>query len=797
MNFDAVNDILQNKNFIMFLYCITFMLGIFTFFSHNPIIIALIFSLLLVIIFYLKIFTIKKIIALILIFYSGYIITFIKVKNYDDLVPLAPINSTFQGRIVSIPNSGGAEKTKFILKVNKIDSQNISGKTLVMMPEVKNTAFNIGDKIEISGSLRIPFKSTNPSQFDYGSYLKNFNIYSVLYVNDEDTYKIISEKQPAKWEFMNKLNKMRTDILKVHSKYLKSPNLEILGGIVFGDDAVPPPEYIKKSFVNSGLLHILAASGMNVGFIFAFWVFMLKRLKIPYRARILSGMLIVILYTLMTGLGPSVIRAALMLLFVLAGKLIDRDAHSVSLLSLVAVLMLIYNPAYLNDVSFQLSFFVTFGLITTAQTVMQKFPSAIPDWIKAMIVIPVIAQIWVVPIQMFYFNTISLYAVFANIISSILLSVISFMGFLSSILAIIKPIADIMCMSFDFILNYFLITLISISDFFGSLPHCIIQTTHPNIFQILIYYTMLLCATYLIKFDKYKKALCVLGVTSLILLCTTARIETKDLTITAFDVQNADCFLIKTPEQKYFFIDTGKAPYKSGNSQAKIIMLKYLADNGIKDIEGVVVTHFDNDHSGGVVDIISNTNVKTLYLNSRDTETMTARNIFKTAKEINQNLIIAQNNKVIYKEPDFVIKTYKADAQGKNKSNENSILTLVTYKKFNMLFMGDGGIEAYEQIKGNLPTNIEILKVGHHGGPNVVNERMINELGIKTSLISTGTNHFGHPNKGTLDVLRDTNIIRTDYLNSIKLSTKGNEYNIYSYNPQKKKYLLQGTYYSK
>lgn len=797
MNFDALNDILQNKNFIMFLYCITFMLGIFTFFSHNPIIIALIFSLLLVIIFYLKIFTIKKIIALILIFYLGYIITFIKVKNYDDLVPLAPINSIFQGRIVSIPNSGGAGKTKFILKVNKVDSQNISGKTLVMMPEVKNTAFNIGDKIEISGSLRIPFKSTNPSQFDYGSYLKNFNIYSVLYVNDEDTYKIISEKQPAKWKFMNRLNKMRTDILKVHSKYLKSPNLEILGGIVFGDDAVPPPEYIKKSFVNSGLLHILAASGMNVGFIFAFWVFMLKRLKIPYRTRILSGMLIVILYTLMTGLGPSVIRAALMLLFVLAGKLIDRDAHSVSLLSLVAVLMLIYNPAYLNDVSFQLSFFVTFGLITTAQTVMQKFPSAVPDWVKAMIVIPVIAQIWVVPIQMFYFNTISLYAVFANIISSILLSVISFMGFLSSILAIIKPIADIMCMSFDFILNYFLITLISISDFFGSLPHCIIQTTHPNIFQILIYYTMLLCATYLIKFDKYKKALCVLGVTSLILLCTTARIETKDLTITAFDVQNADCFLIKTPEQKYFFIDTGKAPYKSGNSQAKIIMLKYLADNGIKDIEGVVVTHFDNDHSGGVVDIISNTNVKTLYLNSQDTETMTARNIFKTAKEINQNLIIAQNNKVIYKEPDFVIKTYKADAQGKNKSNENSILTLVTYKKFNMLFMGDGGIEAYEQIKGNLPTNIEILKVGHHGGPNVVNERMINELGIKTSLISTGTNHFGHPNKGTLDVLRDTNIIRTDYLNSIKLSTKGNEYNIYSYNPQKKKYLLQGTYYSK
>lgn len=797
MNFDTVNDILQNKNFVMFLYCITFMLGIFTFFNHNPIITAFIFSLVLVITFCLKIFTIKRIIALTLIFYLGYLITFVKVKNYDDLVPLAPINSTFQGRIVSIPHSGGTEKTKFILKVNKVDSQNISGKTLVLMPELNDTNLNIGDVIEISGSLRIPFKSTNPSQFDYSSYLKNFNIYSVLYVNEDDSYRIISEKQPAKWEFMNKLNKMRTDILKVHSKYLRSPNLEILGGIVFGDDAVPPPEYIKKSFVNSGLLHILAASGMNVGFIFAFWVFMLKRFKIPYRVRILSGMLVVILYTLMTGLGPSVIRAALMLLFVLAGKLIDRDAHSVSLLSLVAVLMLIYNPAFINDVSFQLSFFVTFGLITTAKTVMQKFPNTVPDWAKATIVIPVIAQIWVIPIQMFYFNTISLYAVFANILSSILLSVISFMGFLSSILATIKPITDIMCMSFDFILNYFLIVLVSISDFFGNLPHCIVQTTHPSIIQLLIYYVMLLVTTYLIKNDKYKKSLYVIGIISLILLCTSIKFKTRDLTITAFDVQNADCFLIKTPQQKYFFIDTGKAPYKSGNSQAKIIMLKYLADNGIKDIEGIIVTHFDNDHSGGAVDIISNTNVKTLYLNSQDTETMTARNIFKTAKEINQNLVVAQNDEVIYEEPNLIIKTFKAETQGKNKSNENSILTLLTYNKFNMLFMGDGGIESYEQIKNNLPKNIEILKVGHHGGPNVVNEDMINNLGIKTSLISTGSNHFGHPNKGTLDVLRNTNILRTDYLNSIKVSTKGYEYNIYSYNPQMKKYILQGTYSSK
>ena len=163
-------------------------------------------------------------------------------------------------------------------------------------------------------------------------------------------------------------------------------------------------------------------------------------------------MLVVILYTLMTGLGPSVIRAALMLLFVLGGKLIDRDTHSVSLLSLVAVLMLIYNPAYINNVSFQLSFLVTLGLLTTANIVSQKL-TKIPDWIKIPVLIPIVAQIWVAPIQMFYFNTFSLYSVLANISIVSMLSVISFGGFVSSVLAVFPPIADVVCKFIDFFLK--------------------------------------------------------------------------------------------------------------------------------------------------------------------------------------------------------------------------------------------------------------------------------------------------------------------------------------------------------
>ncbi|MDE6139008.1 MAG: ComEC/Rec2 family competence protein, partial [Candidatus Gastranaerophilales bacterium] len=660
---------------------------------------------------YLRFFSIRKILIFTFIFYFGFFLTFFKIKNNDELLHIVPVDINLSGRIISIPEGRDDGKLKFFMQVEKAGDKEVAAKTFVTVAQAEKVYgnLNIGEKISINGRLRKPFTSTNPSQFDYSSYLRNFNTFTTFYAAGSDV-KILEDNPDFRWKFLRGLNNTRNRILKVHSKYLKSPNLEILGGIVFGDDAVSPPDYIKNSFINSGLLHILAASGMNVAFIFSFWFVILKFLGIPYKPRVLSGMFVVILYTLMTGLGPSVIRAALMLLFVLGGKLIDRDAHSVSLLSLVAVLMLIYNPAYINNVSFQLSFLVTLGLLTTAGIISQKL-TKIPDWIKVPVLIPIVAQIWVAPIQMFYFNTFSLYSVLANISIVSILSVISFGGFVSSVLAVFPPIADIVCKLFDFILNYLLTALVFISDFFSNLKYSLVQTTHPNIIQLLLYYLMLLGVTMFIKFDKYKHAIISVVFISLLLFGTTIKPAGQDLEIIAFDVQNADSFLIKTPENKYFMVDTGKAPYDSGNSQAKIIMLKYLKDRGIKNLEGVIVTHFDNDHSGGVPDIITNTKVKKLYLNSTNVETKTAWKIFDTSKRIGQKYEIVRDTKQIYSEKDLTIKLYRAHVSGENETNENSIITLLSYKDFDMLFMGDGGILSFNQIKKDIPHNIDVLKV--------------------------------------------------------------------------------------
>lgn len=798
INNEQIRDFLQNKNFVMFFTSIVFMSGILACFYGFGILFASFFTLVLIVFLVFDLFSVKRILFLILVFYCGFILTFCKTKNHDELLLIAPMQADFTGRIVSIPNSSDKTRLKFFMDIESANKEPVKGKTLVFLSgeSEKLPSLNIGETISLHGDLRKPFYSTNPSQFDYSAYLKNFNTFTVLYSDGENCRILKNENTGLKWKVFRYLNATRNKILERHGKYLKSPNLEILGGIVFGDDAVAPPDYIKDSFINSGLLHILAASGMNVAFIYTFWFFILRFLGVPFKPRVLSGMLVIILYTLMTGLGASVVRAALMLLFVLAGKLIDRDTHSVSLLSLVAVLMLIYNPAYINDVSFQLSFLVTFGLLTTAQIFAEKL-SGVPNWIKIPVLVPLVAQIWIAPVQMFYFNTFSLYSIFANITTVSLLSVISFCGFVSSVFAIIPLVADTVCMCFDFFMNYLLNVLVWISDFFANLPHCLVQTRHPDIWQLVLYYSMLLAVTCLIKYNQYKKTLFVILVLGFALICTGIKPVSNELEIIAFDVGNADSFLIKTPQNKYFFVDTGKAPYKSGNSQAKIIMLKYLKDRGIKNLEGIIVTHFDNDHSGGVVDFLQSVNVKTLYLNSMDESTRTAKNIFKVVKDSGQNVEFVKNNSEIYTEPDFKLSVYKACIDGKNKDNDSSTIALLSYKKFDMLFMGDAGVKTFTKIRNYIPHNVEVLKVGHHGGAKVVDKSMLNHLGNTVSLISTGVNYFGHPNQGTLDLLRETNILRTDSLNSIKISSNGNLYKIYSYDIHDKKYRIKENFYSK
>jgi competence protein ComEC len=285
--------------------------------------------------------------------------------------------------------------------------------------------------------------------------------------------------------------------------------------------------------------------------------------------------------------------------------------------------------------------------------------------------------------------------------------------------------------------------------------------------------------TLILKKNLCKKKVIILSILCILLSISTIKLQTHSEFI-IFDVQNADCMLYKTTKNKYFIIDTGKMGFKGHKNQIKYILEEYLKDNGIKNIEGLILTHFDSDHAGGASDLIQDFNIKNIYVNSKTNTSQIAKNIYKSKVPI----IKAKNNETIYSEKSIEIKTFIGNFS--DKENENSIITLINDNGYKILLMGDAGIIAFNKIEKDLPKEIDIFKVGHHGAKNVVNEEMINRLQPKYSIISTGINKFGHPNPITLNILSPTNILRTDYNNAIMIKNK----KVYCYDSNENKFKV-------
>ena len=616
----------------------------------------------------------KKSLILSLIFILG-IIRANNSKNLPTILDeINSNNAQITGQIITSKDiSLKDNKVKFFLRADSalIDNkkyENLNTKILVNIENISN--FSIGDYTTLTGKLRYPKPSSNPYQFDYQRYLLNNNVKNILYASSFEKVKEPELKSDFWFYLLKKFEKTREDILEKHSKNIKSPRLEILGGIVFGSETINPDEEIKENFKNSGLLHLLAASGLNVALIYGIWWWLATLIRFPYNLSILTGAIFVIFYTFMTGFPPSILRASTMLLFVLFGKIIDRNTNSLALIFFVGFLMLLFSPKMLFDIGFQLSFVVTIGLVVCMPIILEKFKKLDENYkekhkkasrfkkyflflfspmnLVAIIAIPLIAQIFVIPLQMHYFNNFAPFSVLANIAVVPFIGILSFIGFVGSIFAIIPFLNNFVTEIFDFIANPLLALLIKISEIFSSFKFSLISTIGLNIFQMFAFWGAVLLFILNLKNNfKNKKQIIILILAILSILFSFIKPINHNLEITMFDVENADSFLIKTPQNKYIMIDTGKKSYK-GSSSAQIILNKYLKNERINSLETLIVTHFDLDHSSGVIDILKNFKVKKVILKDENFNSLTSKEILKYLKENKYNYQIAKNNDEIY-----------------------------------------------------------------------------------------------------------------------------------------------------
>lgn len=788
----------MNKQAKTILFSIFYMLGIIAFFINFTLAFSLIIITTLCYFYAVKnLFSAKLSIVFFLIFLIGFFNSAFHLKYFDDLSSYDDETINIEAKVSSIPTNNFQDKTKFYAKVLSIEEDNklnkdINAQTLITIEdktgEFKN--IKIGDTLKLNGKVKVPQNAKNPSQFDYARYLQFKNTFSLIYVNDKNYWKITKQADDFAGKFLRKLNDKRNEIIKIHAQNIKSPMLEILGGIIFGDDAVNPDEETKTSFINSGIFHILAASGMNVTLIFGIWFFFAVRLKFNYKFSIISGILLILFYTCMTGFGPPIIRATLMLTLILIGKLIDKKTSTISLLFLVAFLMLLINPLMIFDIGFQLSFLVTFALILTSPLITFNFKFKPVNYILGACCIPIIAQLYAAPLQMFYFNTFSMYSVLANIAIIPVLSIVSFVGFISSILALIPAIASKICFIADFLLNPLLVYIVKVAEFFSNMPYSIVYLKKPYIIQILLYFTLIVSLTCILRYKKFqKKFLLLLGMIILSLFLTFIPIKNNNPEIIFFSVGNADAMLLKSTSNDYFLIDTGRLPYKKSSSQAKNIIIKYLNDKGIKRLNSVILTHFDADHAGGTIDILKTLKTNTLYLSDADENTKLSDEIKAYIAENNLNYKNITDIQNIYNKNDFTLTIIKPSGSKLETENQKSLIVHCKYKNQNILFMGDGDIESYNSLPNEYKQNIAIMKSGHHGAQNTINETMAENTDI--FIISTGKNFYNHPHDNTLQIINENNkrYLRTDRHNAIKVILKDSEPEVYMYSPRVRKFV--------
>ncbi|MCD7879260.1 MAG: DNA internalization-related competence protein ComEC/Rec2 [Candidatus Gastranaerophilales bacterium] len=786
----------MNKQTKIILFSLTYVLGIISFLFDLIIPASLIIAGLFLFL-YFKNKSISAVFLCILLgsFVFGLFNSLLNFRFDDNLTAYSDEFISAKVKVLSIPANSSSISTKFYAQVFEIGlnnefEDNINSKTLVTIydKEEKIKTIQIGDILSIKGKLKVPENAKNPSEFDYAKYLQYKDVFSLIYVNED--WQITGCSDDILYRLLRKLNKVRSNILEVHAKNIKSPMIEILGGIIFGDDAVNPDEDTKKSFMNSGIFHILAASGMNVTLIFGIWFFFAKNLKLDYKLSILTGIGLISVYTCMTGFGPPIIRAFLMLALILIGKYIDRTTPTMALLFLVGFLMLAFNPFMLLDVGFQLSFIVTFALIFTAPLIAFKFKHKFINYILGAGMIPIIAQLYAAPLQMYYFNTFALYSVFSNIAIIPVLSIVSFLGFISSILALIPAIADKICFIADLILNPLLIYIVKVAEFFSSMPFSIIYLKKPSIFQILLYFAIIIFTTCILKFKLYSKKVYIsAGVLILLFLLLIIPIKSKSPEVVFFSVGNADSILIKSQDNDYFLIDTGKMPYLSGLSQADNIILKYFRDNDIKKLKGLILSHFDSDHAGGTINILEKLEVEEIFIPDSCEDTKLSDRIIKFINEKNISYQVVKKNSLIWDKNNFSISIYKPSGENIKTENQKSLIVKCNYKDKNMLFMGDGDINTFNSLPEDIKDHISLIKTGHHGAKNTINQEMINKTDI--FVISTGKNIYNHPDSDTLKLLESNNkeYYRTDFHIAIKVIFSDKATNVFLYSPKNKKFI--------
>lgn len=692
----------------------------------------------------------------------------------SQLLDLASSEGTIEitGAVREIPEFKYS-RTKFSLDADKVKS---SKKTIALNENVLVTLegqadFAMGDRLSISGQIKKPPDNQK-------NYLYHKHISAIVITSKEDIKKLKTTS------LLVKLSKLATNNIDkaVRSSSASKDTAGLLIGMTLGNTNGMSTE-LQDSFRDNGLFHLVAVSGTNIGLIILFMVVILKSLGVTKRVQALIILPFLVVYSFATGLSASVLRASIMATILVFSWILRIKTDGISALFASLLLLVSIDTFLIYDIGFQLSFGATLGLFLF----YEKFRSLsiLPaGTIGDGAALTISAQILILPLLAYYFNQLSIVSVFSNMATMPMVVPIINLAALSGIFVNIIPFLSKILMEMAVLVTDL---LIFISYGFSSLNWSVVDIDSPSPFQLIAFYLFLLSLIFQPQFYKrlYEKivstfnpqiAFFIILVAATVYIWLPAQLwADKYLKTVYFDVGQADSSLLKSPEGATILVDGGS---RDGP------ILRLLRKEHIARINLLIISHFEEDHAGGIVNVLKKYPVDYVLFSNAGSKKALFKEIAHHMKTANIDHSLAHRGQKWHLKDlsvDIISPENNTDIQDL-PNNDGSLVARISYGKISFLYTGD--IESTGQeslLEGDVSVKSSFLKVPHHGSADSANARFLEKVSPEVAVISVGRNNsYGHPSKKELKCLlrHKIKIHRTDKEGSVYVYSDKNTYRI-------------------
>ena len=610
-----------------------------------------------------------------------------------------------------------------------------------------------GDSVTGTFFLRMTKDDIEPNQYPgKGIYLLAYQDDDVLIEEGEATY----ADYPAVW---------RQKLKQIITQAFPSDTAGFAKALLLGDRSGIDYE-TNTAFKVSGISHVIAVSGLHVSILFGL-VYTLSG-----RRRLLTALLgipAVIVFTAVVGFSPSVVRAGIMQILVMIAMLFDKDYDQLTALSFAALIMLAINPMVITSVSFQLSVSCMAGIFIFSEKIrsrlspkkrLGKWKRRLVGWFTSSVSISLSAMVFTVPLVAIYFGTVSLVSVLTNLLVLWVITYIFYGILLVCLLFLVSaPLAVGLAWMISWLVRYVLFVCTALS----KLPLAAVYTKS-------IYICFWLCFVYCL-FGLFlllrRRSVGVFAGACVISLCLSLAMSwaeplLDDFRISALDVGQGQCILLQG-EGKCFLVDCGGS-YDEG---AADVAAETLLSQGISCLDGIVLTHYDKDHVGGIEFLLTRIKSDVIYLPYTQDHDGVGESIASLSPE--SALYVSEDLELTFGKGKMRIFAPISYESG----NESSMCVLFQREKCAILITGDRSIqtEAVLLQHYDIP-KLDVLVAGHHGAKTSTGEELLARTMPEYVIISAGENNrYGHPSEEVLQRLAKFNckVLRTDTMGTVTI----------------------------